>query len=717
MSRSRYTIGTLMNPVKPVQTLMLTITSALALFLLLIVSSVVFFISKRIRLPYTVLLVLVGILLVPLVQLPWLQPTFGFITDLVLTPELLFYVFLPMLIFESAFNMNMRRMIESGWSIMLLSVVGLLLSTILIAGGLYFLLPLVGLPIPFIVALLFGAIISSIDPVAVLALFKEAGAPKRLSLIFEGESLFNDGTAVALFLVLLGVVQHGFHGGSTIIEGAGVFGMMLLLGVVFGILMAAVFSRVLRYTRSNEFVTVTMLIVSAHIVFILSELINSHEIFGLHLHLSAIIATTVSSLFLGNYARHSLSPRSDEYLGKSIEHLAFVANSLVFLMAGILFASTDIDVSELLVPILIAISVVATARAISVYAVILPLNRLKLESTIPASWQKLLAWGSLRGALAIIVVLLVPDNLAVAGWQHSFTPKELLLGLTIGCILATLFIKAPTIGPLIERLGISKPSPFQQAYQTELGLYYLQTELTRISSQKDRGFLHEAHYAGLTDKVRHAIDQTLQERQSLRTKHGQKLFKQTLLHIALDIEIRYLKELYSHDEVDEAVYRKIKGKLNLQKEMIERDEYEAMDPSLYTDRKDVFDRMVRLVHSVNRRRQHSNPIEEKYLYYRAQSIIARKAIKTLTQMQTQYGEPVFDATAFDSVITSYEKHLDSAGRKAEEVYRKHPDQLADLMTDLAGKVLRSTGDKALLFMDRHGLASEADIERIAHRYS
>ncbi|MFZ2991332.1 MAG: cation:proton antiporter, partial [Candidatus Saccharimonadales bacterium] len=366
---------------------MLSISSVLALFVLLIISSIVYLVSKKIKVPYTVLLVLVGILLVPLVQLPALNPFLGFLTEVVLTPEWLFYIFLPILIFESAFNMSIRKMVENAWAISLLSIVGLLVSAFLIATALYLLLPMVGLSIPFIVALLFGSIISSTDPVAVLALFKEFGAPKRLTMIFEGESLFNDGTAVAAFLIVLSIAQYGFHGVETLLDGAGVFLMMVVLGVIFGLGVAFIFSRGLRYTRSNEFVSITMLIVSAHIVFILCELINANPIFGVHFHISSIIATTVSSLFLGNYARHSLSPRSDEYLNKSVEHLAFIANSLVFLLAGILFGSTKIDFNVLMLPIIITIFVVAIARILSVYAVTKPINYFKLGSNIPDSWQ------------------------------------------------------------------------------------------------------------------------------------------------------------------------------------------------------------------------------------------------------------------------------------------------------------------------------------------
>ncbi len=205
---------------------MLTIGSTLAIFLILGISSLSLFWAKKLHLPHTVLLVLIGIGL----GLLSFTSTFSFFGEFHLTPELLFYLLLPTLIFESAYNINARRMVEDAPIIMILSVVGLLVSTFAIAAGLFYGLAFLGVAIPFMVALLFGALISATDPVAVLALFKEYGAPRRLSLIFEGESLFNDATAVALFLILLEVARFGFHGADTIIEGTITFISMLVGG-------------------------------------------------------------------------------------------------------------------------------------------------------------------------------------------------------------------------------------------------------------------------------------------------------------------------------------------------------------------------------------------------------------------------------------------------------------------------------------------------------
>lgn len=696
---------------------MLSITSVLALFTLLTLSSAVFFVSKRVKIPYTVLLVIVGLVLVPLSKLPLLAPVFGFIDDFTLTPELLFYIFLPVLIFESAFNMNVRKIVESAWSITLLSIVSLIISALLIAGALFFLLPLIGLPIPFIVALLFASIISATDPVAVLALFKEFGAPKRLTLIFEGESLFNDGTAVALFLVVLAIAQNGFHGAGTVIEGVGMFLMMVFGGILFGIGMAIIFSRALRYTRSNEFVSITLLIVSAHIVFILCELINTHGIFGFHIHLSSIIATTIAALFLGNYSRHILSPKSDEYIEKSVGHLAFVINSLVFILIGILFASTKISLTELWLPIVITIFVVAIARAISIYAVVIPLNKLKLEEHIPTSWQHLLSWGSLRGALAIIVVLLIPADYKPADWMYSYSPQQFLLALTIGCILATLFVKAVTIGALVNKLKVNALSPLDEAHELDIAIYYLLTKETRFEDQKARGFIDGKHYGVIKDKVRTKIEAVKNEREALRATYGNSLFEQSLHLMAIDIEEHYLKDLYVNREVSERVYRKIKGKLMLQREKIESAQQAEIDPSMHTDRKDIFDSLMMFMQTALDKKSKLLSPYENLQYYRAQTIVSRKVVKTITSMQEQYGAPVFIKEVFDIIVDLYTTHKNQAQIKMEALVQVSPDAFSECIGDLSDRSLESAGNKSLKYLQEKGIATEAVAHGIEEKYS
>lgn len=692
---------------------MLTITSVLALFTLLALATGVFFVAKRTNIPYTVLLVLVGLLLVPIVKLPYLESIFGFLDDLTLTPELLFYIFLPILIFESGFNMNIRKMLDSAWAISLLAIVGLLISTLFIAFALWALLPFVGIEMPFILALLFGAIISATDPVAVLALFKEYGAPRRLTMIFEGESLFNDGTAVALFLVILAVATNGFHGASTVIEGVAMFGGMVVFGIVLGLVMAALFSRAVRFTRSNEFATVTLLIISAHFVFILSELINEHGLFGWHIHISSIIATTVTSLFLGNYARHTLSPKTDQYLSKFVEHIAFIANSLVFILAGLLFASSRVDIRGLWVPILVTVLVVAAVRVLSVYAVVSPLNSLKLEDKIPQSWQILLSWGSLRGALAIIIVLLIPANFTVDGWTYSSSPRDFLLALTIGCILATLFIKAPLIKPLMRRLGLDQPEPLAEAQEADLGIYYLLTERERFKTHKTKGFVEDSEYRELKKLLDQKLLVARSQRDHLSTTHGARLFEQSLHLMAIHVENFTLRQLYVNGEISERIYRKIYGKLNVQTEKIEYAHHDEIDPSVYIDRKDIFDHLVNFMQTSLDGKTKASSTAEKLQYYRAQMIIARKAVKAIKTMQTAYKEPVFYPSAYDRILTRYETYHAQNADRVDRLLATHRDELAPYLGYLAQKSIAASGNRAVAYLHDQGLTDE-EVEAAIH---
>ena len=204
----------------------MTLDVYLSVFTLMLVSLGINVVSLKTKIPYTVLLVIGGSLLVPLSKIE----IFSFVTSFQLTPELLFFVFLPILIFESAYNINIRNIKENKFAISILAVLGLLISTFFIGFVGHWAFRFLGLEIPLLVTLLFGAIISATDPVAVLALFKEYGAPHRLTLIFEGESLFNDGTAFAIFLVLLDIMINGFHGASTVLEGVLSFFTMMIGG-------------------------------------------------------------------------------------------------------------------------------------------------------------------------------------------------------------------------------------------------------------------------------------------------------------------------------------------------------------------------------------------------------------------------------------------------------------------------------------------------------
>jgi monovalent cation:H+ antiporter, CPA1 family len=653
----------------------MTVTSLLALFSLLAVSCLTYFAAARFKVPFTVLLVAVGLLLVPLAQ----TPVFAFLKDFQLTPELLFYIFLPILIFESAYNIKVRKIQENILSISLLAVVSLLISVALVAVGLYYLFGVFGLIVPPIVLLLFGALISATDPVAVLALFKEYGAPRRLSLIFEGESLFNDGTAVALFLVLLEVAYKGYHGVSTMGEGIFLFASMVVGGIAFGLAMGLGFSKLIEATRSNENVSIILMLVLAHLTFILAEVISHHAVIaGVEIKVSAIIATTIASIVMGNYGRYKVDPHAEEFVEKFWAQFAFMINALVFILMGLLFAALPIRIMDFILPIGIAILVVAIGRALSIYPVVGFLNWLKKEEHIPMSWQNLLAWGSLRGALAVTMVLMIPADWRPDGWVYEYSPRDFIMALTIGCIYATLFIKAITIGPMIRKMGLNQLTDVEKVEYRDAACYIHAHAMQRMEKLCDKGYVDATSFkAVVTD-----MDKTYEAARRRFKVTDKPLLAHAALNIhALGIERYYLHDLFVHGEVNDWIVRRIQSVINDQIDKLEHGETLAEHPG--SVKGDWLDLLVDWLHAHSPRYQERAFIE-KFLYYRAKIIITRKVIKEMTEF-SEANVKLFTADDVKPVIDRYRAYNKSAKEQVAKLLAQHGAELEKINAKLASK--------------------------------
>lgn len=651
----------------------------LSLVTLTMLSMGTFFAAKKIRIPYTVLLVVVGLLLIPLAKLPF----FSYIGSFHLTPELLFFVFLPTLIFESAYNMNIVKVVESIRSISLLAVASLIVSAFAAAAGLYYGFQWIGLPIPFSVTLLFGALISATDPVAVLALFKEYGAPRRLSLIFEGESLFNDGTSLALFLIILDIVIRGYHGPASIIDGTLIFAIMVAGGILLGIAIGGIFSKIIERVKDNEYVEITLTLVVAHLTFLLSEIINHYaEHFGSDIRLSSIIATVIAAMVVGNYGRYKISPRVEEYMEKFWGYFAFLCNSIVFVLIGLLFASLPLSLSDLIVPGIVTILVIAAGRAISIYPIIGLLNLSRTELYIPQSWQHLLAWGSLRGALAITMVLLIPDTLTVAGWSHAFTVKEFIMGLTIVCIYFTLFVKATTIGPVMRRLRLTDLTDLEKIEREETKLLIYNRLLVRLTEFRDKRYINEKTYERIKKEYEGRCRNTGEAWNTISRGEGRRIERVLHLH-ALGIEKHVLKSLFTYDEVDEKVFKKILDELDRRRARIASMEDMAATTESETSKKDIFEKAL---YAIVGNREETYTSERRYMYHRAKRIIARKAVRGLTTLK-EGGVALAEATLFEQVLAHYAAQEESSRRAMQTLEHEHVGIVQDLNDRFAARGL------------------------------
>lgn len=390
---------------------------------LLIAASAIAVVAKYLRIPYTVSLVLGGLLL-SLLRLPFLSPLQPDQRPHWLTPDAILILFLPALVFEGSVKIDVRDLLRDYAPLLVFANVGVLVSTL--ATG-YLIHWAIGLPI--LIALLFGAIISATDPISVLAIFKNLRMSKRLSVIIEGESLLNDGTAVVVFQILLaGVVGGGLSIGKGIEE----FLLAVVGGAALGSVLGYAGNKVMQ-TMNDPQIEITLTTIVAYGSYLLAN----------HLHWSGVIATASAGLIVGNFGlKKGMSAQTRAALESFWEYLAFVMNSLIFLLIGL---EVQLDsLAHAWRPILFAIAAVVIARSVSIY-LLAPVSNMFAE-TIPLRWQHVMVWGGLRGALALALALSL-DN--------TFPYRDRVLDLTFGVVVFSILLQGLTIKPLLRILGLA----------------------------------------------------------------------------------------------------------------------------------------------------------------------------------------------------------------------------------------------------------------------
>jgi len=388
--------------------------------------------ARRLRIPYTVAMVLTGL------GVSLLQVRLGLSFEL--EPELILLAFLPGLLFESAYHLDLRELRSNIRLILLLAIPGVILSMLIIGALLHRFL---GLSVAE--ALLFGVLISATDPIAVIALFKELGVEKRLSVLVEGESLLNDGVAVVLYSLLAGVATGGEQ--FVLTEGIVEFLVTVAGGATLGLLAGVVISQFMRH-NPDHVLDLALTTIASYGTYLFAEVVLAGRV-------SPVIAVVVAGIYIGNVSEHSAT--SNVTIVSFWEFIAFLLNSFVFLLIGL-----SVEPAALLryaVPLGITIIVVLLARSLVVYT-FRALIRLG-GVIIPASWSHVLVWGGLRGAVSLALVLSLPLALKSRG---------LLTVLAFGYALFSLIVQGLTIKPLMRRLGLVRISQAQREYERERGL-------------------------------------------------------------------------------------------------------------------------------------------------------------------------------------------------------------------------------------------------------
>ena len=420
--------------------------TVLGLFGLMTISVLVLPLSRKIKMPYTVLLALLGIL-IGLAD-NWLgisQSDAGIVSEFFssfdsfeLTSGIIFFIFLPVLIFEASLAIDVRKLLSDIRPILFLAVIGLFISTFLIGGAVY---SVSGMG--FVVCLLLGAILSATDPVAVVAIFKDLGAPKRLAILVEGESLFNDATAIVLFTILAAMVAGTAQ--ADLGMGTLQFIKVFLGGIVVGFLMARVFSWVIGKVGGIALVEVSLTIALAFLAFLIAE----H-----YLHVSGVMAVVTSALVIGSHGRTSVSGHGWELLEETWETLGFWANSLIFILVGIAVPTYLSDFGAEMWLTLITLLVVGFgARALLTHGILPILSSAGICPPVNLGFRTVMWWGGLRGAVSLALALAVVENPSI-----SQEVKNFIIALVCAFVLFTLFINATTVGAVMKAFGLDKLS-------------------------------------------------------------------------------------------------------------------------------------------------------------------------------------------------------------------------------------------------------------------
>ena len=387
----------------------------------LVAMPLVAFVSGRLRLPYTVALVIVGL---AVSALP--------IQDkIIVSPDLVVTVLLPGLVFEAAYRLDGSELRRTFGGVALLAVPGVLVTAAVVAFVLH---AATGLPVNE--AFLVGAIVSATDPVAVVSTMRRLDAPKRLVTLVDAESLFNDGTAALAFVVAVAALGSD---PPTLGDSVVRFAMALLASVVIGGVSGFLISRALR-TTSDHLIELTLTVLAAYGTYLVADLV----------HASGIIASVVAGIVLGSYGRRKgISPRALDAIDVVWEFLAFILTGAAFLLIGIAIPLPTLAAAA--VSIVWGVVAVLAGRAMVIYVLLGGAarfeRRIGLVPSLPLAWLHVMNWTGLRGAVAAALALSIPEGTA---------DRELLQGIVFGVVLFTLLVQGTTAGRVMRLAGVGE---------------------------------------------------------------------------------------------------------------------------------------------------------------------------------------------------------------------------------------------------------------------
>ena len=444
---------------------------------------------RKSPLPYTVSLLVIGLGLGALSRLGYfgewniigLKLDASFITEAVgwaghIDPHLILYIFLPTLIFEAAFAMDVHTFKKTSANAFILAVPGIIVA-IALSGLVIIGIKAAGIGLnnwTWTLALLFGTVISATDPVAVVAILKEVGASKKLGTLIEGESMLNDGTAIVIFMVIFLMLTGGSTDGSPFVEFFRVAVGGTLVGLAIGYIVIAWVKKVF----NDALVEITVIVAAAYMTFYIAE----H-----FLHVSGVLGLVALGLLMASVGRTRISPEVEHFLHEFWELFAFIANTLIFLIVGVVISNNIVfTANDFLILMLLYIGI-HIVRAI-VIALFFPVMK-KAGYGMSKKDSYILWWGALRGAVGLALALIVAGESKIDG-----AIRNQFLFYTAGIVTLTLLVNATTIKVFLNMLGLTSIAPAKQKMILNAKSYLRTAAENSMEKLKSDRFLGRANW-------------------------------------------------------------------------------------------------------------------------------------------------------------------------------------------------------------------------------
>lgn len=487
---------------------------------LLTIAAAIAMAVKYVRLPYTIALVIGGLF----VGMTGIEPPH-------LTHDMILFVFLPPLLFEGAIHFELTDLRRNLRTIGILAFPGLVLTGFL-AG--FLIQSYTGLPMA--VALLVGVMITPTDPISVLALFKRLGVSKRLSMIVEGESVFNDGAGIVLYSVILGIVTSGqFNLGSSILS----FFIVVTGGFLIGLVMGQMVFLVLKRLDDHVLEVLITLILA-----IGSFIVAEH-----YFHVSGVMAVVAAGVIIGNQGtRYAMSPTTRIAIKNFWEIAAFVINSLIFLLIGT--EIHPVELAKVWVPITVIFTIVVLSRAAAVYPSLFLLN--VGGEKIPGRWMHVINWGGIHGSIPIALALGLP----------RIPQREQIVSIVFGVVFLSLVVQGLTMSPLIRHLGLGKRGEEEERYERAVAnVVALRRSLEELNRERGEGRVSHSIHGRLTEELEARLRQVQEEIavlernpaiQSMWEKRTRKALLMVEKSAIMDLSVQ---GMITHENADELIRR------------------------------------------------------------------------------------------------------------------------------------------------------------------